>query len=705
MARAPITDFELANPLYKNATIAFYTVASGVKTATLATLYAGMSASAQLANPQKLNSRGQFKQAVYIANQVIGEVEGISVPGHDTGIHSAAPSFRVQQSTGKFQYSYDGDATFNDTGDYIFFNRGAWVTATDYHRNDMIVNATTIYIALVAHTSGVFADDLAASKWIAVLEAISASTGASLIGFLQAGTGAVSRTVESKLRDTVSVLDFFPVALHPGIKDGTNATELSTYIQAGIAALAARATDGTLYFPEGTYKITTAIAMAAGVNIVGAGPTVSVIAPTSCGAFTYAFTTGWGDSRIANIGIEGAGTSGNNIAIYQAGTTLDTDELYGLTIERVYIRNFDIAFKARNVRVLTITGCWFQNINSGIQLIGKIIGAYIHGNKIERATAQSGTADLYGFYIAEYAFPAGTVAPEGIRILDNQIFSFATAIYTNFSSFLNILSNDIAVTATGIRLSTSNGVTNICDNYIEVDGATTVDGIFGQDQSSSAAAPINIMRNRFVSLGGTALTTTGVRMGTAAIAGNQEHINIENNAFNGWTLADISTALSGNIRIVGNDCHSSGVTNSIYVGQVPTGRPVYIDGNYCLKAIAYDSSDDIKLGKIQYGANVEAGTTRRNFNLFGSAVYNAGNLVDGAGVTTTAGAGGDITVTGAVLGDYVLAVSCSVDLQGITLTGYVSAAGTVSLRLQNETGGAINLGSATYRAMVRQNII
>ena len=79
--------------------------------------------------------------------------------------------------------------------------------------------------------------------------------------------------------------------------------------------------------------------------------------------------------------------------------------------------------------------------------------------------------------------------------------------------------------------------------------------------------------------------------------------------------------------------------------------------------------------------------------LFGSATYDAANLVDGAGATST------ITVTGAALGDLVL-VSCGVDLQGITLTGYVSAANTVSFRLQNESGGPIDLASTTYRAVV-----
>lgn len=80
--------------------------------------------------------------------------------------------------------------------------------------------------------------------------------------------------------------------------------------------------------------------------------------------------------------------------------------------------------------------------------------------------------------------------------------------------------------------------------------------------------------------------------------------------------------------------------------------------------------------------------------LAGSEVYDAANLVDAAGVTTTGA-----TVTGAALGDYVI-MSCSVDLQGITANAYVSAANTVKTRLQNETGGAIDLASATFRYLV-----
>jgi hypothetical protein len=80
-------------------------------------------------------------------------------------------------------------------------------------------------------------------------------------------------------------------------------------------------------------------------------------------------------------------------------------------------------------------------------------------------------------------------------------------------------------------------------------------------------------------------------------------------------------------------------------------------------------------------------------NILGSATYDPPSLVDGAGATTT------VTVTGAALGDFATA-SFSLDLQGVSVTAWVSAANTVSVRLQNETGGTIDLASGTLWAMV-----
>lgn len=81
-------------------------------------------------------------------------------------------------------------------------------------------------------------------------------------------------------------------------------------------------------------------------------------------------------------------------------------------------------------------------------------------------------------------------------------------------------------------------------------------------------------------------------------------------------------------------------------------------------------------------------------SLVGSAVYDPASLADGVGATTT------VTVTGAALGDFVTGLSFSLDLQGITMTAYVSAANTVAVRFQNESGGTLDLASGTIRVRV-----
>ena len=77
-----------------------------------------------------------------------------------------------------------------------------------------------------------------------------------------------------------------------------------------------------------------------------------------------------------------------------------------------------------------------------------------------------------------------------------------------------------------------------------------------------------------------------------------------------------------------------------------------------------------------------------------TCTLNAGNLVDGAGETD------DVTVAGVALGDMVIGASLGVDLVGLTVTGYVSAANTVKFRIQNESGSTVDLASATMKIVV-----
>jgi len=77
-----------------------------------------------------------------------------------------------------------------------------------------------------------------------------------------------------------------------------------------------------------------------------------------------------------------------------------------------------------------------------------------------------------------------------------------------------------------------------------------------------------------------------------------------------------------------------------------------------------------------------------------TCTLDAGSLIDGAGESDT------VTVPGVALGDMVLGFSFGVDKAGVVCHAYVSAADTVTLRLQNESGGTVNLASTTVRVVV-----
>lgn len=101
-------------------------------------------------------------------------------------------------------------------------------------------------------------------RTLATTSALAASGGAGLVGFIQSGTGATARTVQSKLRDTVSVKDFGAVG--DGVTDDTVAIGRALdAVQAG----------GRLIFPPGVYKMTASIsktfANGAVVQIIGYG--------------------------------------------------------------------------------------------------------------------------------------------------------------------------------------------------------------------------------------------------------------------------------------------------------------------------------------------------------------------------------------------------------------------------------------------------
>ena len=92
--------------------------------------------------------------------------------------------------------------------------------------------------------------------------------------------------------------------------------------------------------------------------------------------------------------------------------------------------------------------------------------------------------------------------------------------------------------------------------------------------------------------------------------------------------------------------------------------------------------------EIQFGQNVYKG----------SATWDPGSIGDGNEEAK------EITVTGASLGDYVIAKSFSLDVEDLVLDAQVTAANTVTAILANNTGGAIDLSSGTVRVIVMKRL-
>lgn len=80
-----------------------------------------------------------------------------------------------------------------------------------------------------------------------------------------------------------------------------------------------------------------------------------------------------------------------------------------------------------------------------------------------------------------------------------------------------------------------------------------------------------------------------------------------------------------------------------------------------------------------------------------TTTWDPASIADGDGETKS------LTVTGAALGDFVQ-VAAPYDLQDLQATAYVQAADTVEIRLDNNTGGAVDLASGTWKVRVTKSV-
>lgn len=166
------------------------------------------------------------------------------------------------------------------------------------------------------------------------------------IDFTQNGTGATLRDVDLKLNDFISVKDFGAV--------GDDSNNDTTAIQAAIDSISA----GTIYFPAGTYKVTSTINVSTTkITLKGEGSQASILKADAAFSGTNVLNM----SAPTGCVVEDLQMDGNSNNV----TGLTINDGIGIEINRVLVKNSETGYKIRNVDDCVFNACGSDTMSSG----------------------------------------------------------------------------------------------------------------------------------------------------------------------------------------------------------------------------------------------------------------------------------------------------------------------------------------------------
>jgi hypothetical protein len=169
---------------------------------------------------------------------------GDTVPGTDTTAQASGNAALVRANTALAS----GNAGLVSASNRVPIS-GGYMTGQLFAASGVVVSGTLsrngFNVVTVGDVETVTSTMIASGTIIDADVNISGAINATKLNFLQAGASGVARTVDSKLKDTVSVKDFGAVG--DGVADDTAA------IQAAVDVI--KISGGTVYFPTGKYKL------------------------------------------------------------------------------------------------------------------------------------------------------------------------------------------------------------------------------------------------------------------------------------------------------------------------------------------------------------------------------------------------------------------------------------------------------------------
>lgn len=351
--------------------------------------------------------------------------------------------------------------------------------------------------------------------------------------FLQSGSGAEARTVQEKLRDSVSVKDFGAVG--DGTADDTAA------LQAAIDV--AKAEGRSVFFPTGTYNYSSLDLddILDGVSLVGESPAGPGASIGDCSALRCTATG-------SGVGISVA--SSHNILFKNLALSYNSASYTGDLV------SLDHSAAAVDVAFVTFQGCWFtgegsaDNANSLLKLNKAIC------TRIRECT----------FSLADKAIITGTSYVVVLGVEDCEFQQLTTkAVYldgTGGCESLSFLRNTFENLVSGKAAAFDSGAT-----VSNIKGLTFVGNWFGDVSTAGGLYWINAPLCLGVSIQGNMFGTAGAGAGDYAIRLDAcQGVAICGNRFDSKAL-NIAVSSSG-VVVSGNDL-SVGSTAIAVTGTQP----------------------------------------------------------------------------------------------------------------------------------------
>lgn len=255
---------------------------------------------------------------------------------------------------------------------------------------------------------------------------------ASSIDFLQAGTGAVPETVQTKLRRTVDVKDFG--ATGDGVTDDTTA------IQSAIDSLAA--TGGVVHFPPGEYRVARSVGVNDrwGLKVINSNITLkgeqASLRRFNTDISTYALAypllfVGVPDSNAApltqGVFVEGITFIGENVRHSVPGNA---------------ITDFRTAIVFKNTKNTAVQNCSFESVDSSA-ICYQQIAAYDYLNNVYYNTTKNYQSKINGcrFVAQPHAVPGRAqlhcINADGIDglVIDSNYFEWTDVCLSGESTY------------------------------------------------------------------------------------------------------------------------------------------------------------------------------------------------------------------------------------------------------------------------------